>query len=136
MDEKPVVFEIWGNAENGGAKKGTRLLVTKKVFDFLMKTNEKEAIYDSSLAKLRVLLEHGLDTFIGHNPMIKHEWDGVYRLFIKKHYRIIGFFYRGFEEFIAIDYYEKKATKLNAIQIKCINKVAVIKRDVSFINRN
>lgn len=121
------IYEIWNNPKNK-----TRLWVSKNVENFLNKKNTKEDIYDSEIDKLKYMLLNGFSDFISSHGRIRIEWGGIYRIEVKKGYRLIGYFYHEYEEFHALEYYSKKRTSLSKTDRQVIDKVAKIKNEVGF----
>jgi len=102
---------------------------TKKVADFIdglrpkIRNQQKINLYARLLKKY---LDDGLQTY-----NFKNEKDGIFRLELIKSTRIIGFFnkHQGKQEFIAVDWYEKKRKKNSKLMNAAINKAMKIKKN-------
>jgi hypothetical protein len=71
-------------------------------------------------------------------PVVKHEWDGVYRVgFNWSLFRIIGFYADGSNksEFICIDALEKSGQKLKAPERQRIDEVVKVRRNHLWVKR-
>src|SRR4051812_6669723 len=85
---------------------------TKAIDDYLS-TRPQEA--GKLAAKLKYYAQAGFLRFEGEGNPIKHEWDGVYRIAWEGLFRIVGFYEDDRKkDFIAIDAFLKKKTKLSA----------------------
>jgi hypothetical protein len=80
------------------------------------------------LKKLKHYAENGFDRFEGRSSPIRHEWDGVWRVAHSASlFRVIGFYDKGKESFIAMDSFWKRGQSLSKPQRAQIDKVAEIK---------
>lgn len=87
-------------------------------------------------SKLKHCCQNGLWLFEDiQPPIVKHEWDGIYRIgFVFSLFRLVGFYEDRLlkRDFICIDAFQKSGKKSSAPERERINRAAAIKRTGSW----